>query len=51
MNHKDENSVYYIPGAILLAGFVIAGAIYFTNKDNVSPTVNKKDNTPATYSW
>ncbi|MFA6430086.1 MAG: thioredoxin domain-containing protein [Candidatus Paceibacterota bacterium] len=47
MSNKQEQSVYYVPGAILLAGFVIAGAIYFTNKDNGGAVANNKANTPA----
>jgi protein-disulfide isomerase len=48
MSNKQEQSVYYVPGAILLAGFIIAGAIYFTNKDNSgNVAANNKANTPA----
>ena len=47
MPNKQEQSVYYVPGAILLAGFIIAGAIYFTNKDNSDGTAVNKPNTPV----
>ena len=47
MSNKQEQSVYYVPGAILLAGFVIAGAIYFSNKDNSAPVAVNKPSTPA----
>lgn len=46
MTQKQDQSVYYVPGAILLAGFIIAGAIYFTQKGD-SPSVVNKPNTPA----
>lgn len=47
MSHQQEQSVYYVPGAILLAGFIIAGAIYFSNKDTSAPAAANKPDTPA----
>ncbi len=47
MSHQQEQSVYYVPGAILLAGFIIAGSIYFSNKDTSAPTAVNKPNTAA----
>ncbi|MFA6226945.1 MAG: thioredoxin domain-containing protein [Candidatus Paceibacterota bacterium] len=36
---SEQSKVYYVPAAILLAGFIIAGAIYLTGKDS-SPSQN-----------
>lgn len=47
MSNKEEQNAYYVPGAILLAGFIIAGAIYFSNKDSASPTAINKPSAPA----
>jgi len=46
MTHNQEQSVYYVPGAIILAGVIIAGAVYFSNKGSGEP-VAQKANTPA----
>lgn len=35
----EQSKIYYVPAAILLAGFIIAGAIYLTGREN-SPSNN-----------
>ena len=36
----EENKKYTIPAAIILAGVLIAGALYFTNRPNPAPVNN-----------
>jgi len=40
---QEQNKSLYIPAAIILAGFVIAGGIYFSNKGNTPATENKPE--------
>ncbi len=40
MEGKSEKSLYLIPGSILLAGILIAGAVFYTKKDSLPQTPN-----------